>query len=102
MILKWIDRAFYDAFRDCTDETKYDVEYRMRLADGSYQWFRDKGEVSRCADGTAFHMVGIFVNIDKEKKQRSTLGEQMLFTAHTRKPTSVNIMWILKKTVLIP
>ncbi len=66
--IEMVDKAFYDAFRDCTDETKYDVEYRMRLADGSYQWFRDKGEVSRCADGTAFHMVGIFVNIDKEKK----------------------------------
>ena len=52
--IEMVDRAFYDAFRDCTDETKYDVEYRMRLADGSYQWFRDKGEVSRCSYGANF------------------------------------------------
>ena len=65
-----VDKAFYDAFSDWTNEKKYDVEYRMRLADGSYQWFKDKGEVSRRADGTAFHMAGIFVNIDKEKKAK--------------------------------
>ena len=65
-----VDKAFYDAFLDRTNETKYDVEYRMRLADGSYQWFKDKGEVSRRADGTAFHMAGIFVNVDKEKKAK--------------------------------
>lgn len=28
----------------------------MRMADGTYQWFKDKGEVSRRADGTAFRM----------------------------------------------
>ena len=66
--IEMVDRAFYDAFQDRTNETKYDVEYRMRLADGSYQWFKDKGEVSRRADGTAFRMAGIFINIDKEKK----------------------------------
>ena len=53
-----------------TNEKKYDVEYRMRMADGTYQWFKDKGEVSRRADGTAFRMAGIFINIDAEKRAR--------------------------------
>lgn len=57
-------------FQDKTNEKKYDVEYRMRMADGTYQWFKDKGEVSRRADGTAFHMAGIFINIDAEKRAR--------------------------------
>ena len=42
----------------------------MRMADGTYQWFKDKGEVSRRADGTAFRMAGIFINIDAEKRAR--------------------------------
>lgn len=57
-------------FQDKTNEKKYDVEYRMRMADGTYQWFKDKGEVSRRADGTAFRMAGIFINIDAEKRAR--------------------------------
>ena len=57
-------------FQDKTNEKKYDVEYRMRMADGTYQWFKDKGEVSCRADGTAFRMAGIFINIDAEKRAR--------------------------------
>ena len=41
--LEEVSRTFQEAFQDKTNEKKYDVEYRMRLADGSYQWFRDKG-----------------------------------------------------------
>lgn len=68
--LEEVSRTFQEAFQDKTNEKKYDVEYRMRMADGTYQWFKDKGEVSRRADGTAFHMAGIFINIDAEKRAR--------------------------------
>ena len=65
-----VDKAFQEAFLDKTDQKKYDVEYRMRMADGRYQWFKDKGEVRRRADGTAFRMAGIFINIDREKRAK--------------------------------
>ena len=65
-----VDRLFREAFQDKTNQKKYDVEYRMRMADGSYQWFQDKGEVRRRADGTAFRMAGIFVNINAEKRAK--------------------------------
>lgn len=68
--LEEVSRTFQEAFQDKINEKKYDVEYRMRMADGTYQWFKDKGEVSRRADGTAFRMAGIFINIDAEKRAR--------------------------------
>lgn len=68
--LEEVSRTFQEAFQDKTNEKKYDVEYRMRMADGTYQWFKDKGEVSRRADGIAFRMAGIFINIDAEKRAR--------------------------------
>lgn len=75
--LEEVSRTFQEAFQDKTNEKKYDVEYRMRMADGTYQWFKDKGEVSRRADGTAFRMAGIFINIDAEKKQLTLLRRVM-------------------------
>ncbi len=63
-----VREAFYGAIRDKTNQTKYNVKYRMRLADGSYEWFQDSAEITRRMDGTAYRMAGIFVNIDKEEK----------------------------------
>ena len=62
-------QVFDASLKDRTNRTKYNVEYRMRLADGSYEWFRDSAEISRRADGTAYRMAGIFVNINEEKKR---------------------------------
>ena len=45
----------------------------MRMADGGYQWFRDTGEISRRTNKTASRMAGIFVNVDREKKQQEEL-----------------------------
>lgn len=59
---------FYGAIEDKSNQKKYNVKYRMRLADGSYEWFRDSAEIKRRADGTAYQMAGIFINVDKEEK----------------------------------
>ena len=60
--------ALHAAAADETGTVKYDVEYRMKMPDGSYQWFRDSAEASRRLNGTARRMVGIFVNVDKRKR----------------------------------
>ena len=65
---KRVEEEFYGAIRDKTNQKKYSVKYRMRLADGSYEWFQDSAEITRRMDGTAYRMAGIFVNIDKEEK----------------------------------
>ena len=59
-------QAIASALADRTNQTRYDVEYRMRLKDGSYQWFRDSAQVTRRADGTAVRMAGIFINVTRQ------------------------------------
>ena len=63
-----VEQAFRAAFSDKTDRIKYDVQYRMRMASGKYEWFRDSGEVTRRMDGTPYRMAGIFININPEKE----------------------------------
>ncbi len=59
--------ALNQAFADKTGQTKYDIEYRMQLADGSYRWFRDSAAITRRLDGTAYRAAGIFVDIQQRK-----------------------------------
>lgn len=53
---------------DKTNETKYKVEYRMKMADGTYQWFQSNAEIVRRTNGTARRMTGVFINSDEEKR----------------------------------
>ncbi len=47
---------------------KYDVEYRIEAADGTYQWFHDVGGISeRGPDGGPKRVAGIVVDITEEK-----------------------------------
>lgn len=73
---------------DKTNETKYNVEYRLRLQDGSYQWFRMTAEVIRRLDGSASRIAGIITNIDAEK--RSLMQAQRAAAFH-RAFTSANL-----------
>ena len=57
------------AIADKTNHVKYQVEYRMRMKDHQYQWFRASAEVIRRLDGSASRIAGIFINIDAEKKE---------------------------------
>ena len=57
------------AIADKTNQIKYQVEYRMRMKDNQYQWFRASAEVIRRLDGSASRIAGIFINIDAEKKE---------------------------------
>ena len=55
---------------DKTNTTKFSVEYRLKLQNGPYQWFRASAEVIRRLDGTASRITGIIYNIEKEKQSR--------------------------------
>lgn len=70
----------YSAIADRTNQIKYNVEYRLRMKDNRYQWFRASAEVIRRVDGTANRIAGIFVNIDTEKKR--IIQEQKLAALH--------------------
>ena len=55
---------------DKTNTTKYNVEYRLKMQNGQYQWFRTSAEVIRRLDGSANRIAGIISNIDAEKRSR--------------------------------
>ena len=59
-----------EAIADKTNATKYNVEYRLKMQDGQYQWFRASAEVIRRLDGSANRIAGIISNIDAEKRSR--------------------------------
>ena len=64
----WALRKLRDALEDRSGQTKFDIECRMRMPDGSYEWFRDSADSSRRLDGTVRRVVGIFVNVNQKKK----------------------------------
>ena len=51
-----------------TDCDRYDVEYRMMLKNGEYQWFRTNAHVIRRMDGTVDSLVGVIINTDQKNK----------------------------------
>ena len=55
---------------DKTNTTKFSMEYRLKLQNGPYQWFRTSAEVIRRLDGTASCVTGIIRNIEEEKQSR--------------------------------
>ena len=65
---KQVIQALNDAVNDRTGKTRYDIEYRMKTADGSYHWFRDSADAIRRLDGTVQRLAGVFINMDRQKK----------------------------------
>ena len=65
----------YSAVEDKTAQKMYNIEYRMQMPDGTYQWFRSRAEITRRADGTAERMAGIFMNVDQDVRTRQTLQD---------------------------
>ena len=59
-----------ETIADKTNSTKYNVEYRLKMQDGQYQWFRASAEVIRRQDGSANRIAGIISNIEEEKQSR--------------------------------
>ena len=74
----WADRLHpddakptFDAFMACLNDrsgrTGYDVNYRLKVKDGSYRWFRAIGGVARDNNGVALRACGSLIDIDAEK-----------------------------------
>ena len=51
-----------------THNEKYEAEYRIRMQDGSYQWFGTNCKAVRRMDGSLSQLVGVIVNVDKRRK----------------------------------
>jgi PAS domain S-box-containing protein len=82
---RWLD-AVHPDFREATGRTLdeaiaerriYQMEYRLRLADGTYRWFAAKGVPVYDDDGTLREWIGTCTDID----QRRSTEEHLRFLA---------------------
>jgi PAS domain S-box-containing protein len=67
---KW--KAIQDHLDGKTDY--YNVEYRMKMRDGSYRWIQDCGKImERDADGKPVRLCGTHADIDEQKTARDRI-----------------------------
>ena len=85
---EWVTSQLHDCICDTSNQTKYHVNYRMKMRDGRYQWFRAIGEVIRRQDGSARRIAGVFLNIEKEKQ---TMQQIKISDAFHRAFTKANL-----------
>ncbi len=57
----------------------YDVEYRLRLKNGKYEWFRTNIKVLRRLNGSVSHLVGVLVNIENQKQALEHETNEIIF-----------------------
>jgi PAS domain S-box-containing protein len=50
--------------------SRFHIEYRFRIADGSFKWFSDIRRIVKLPDGAASHIVGTWQDITEEKALR--------------------------------
>ena len=51
----------------------YELDYRMRRADGAYRWFRGRGSPLRGQDGRVLRWYAVIADIDDEQRAREVL-----------------------------
>lgn len=52
------------------ERNRFKIEYRFRVADGSFKWFSDTRRIVRLSDGSVSHWVGTWQDITEEKELR--------------------------------
>lgn len=55
---------------------KFDIEHRVKHADGSICWLLERGNVMRAADGTPLRMLGVTQDITEQKEMQLTLLQE--------------------------
>ena len=69
-------KAFWDTVDDPTGKTVYDVEYRLLTKNEGWKWYHAAGNIIRRADGRPQTYVGLFTDIDENKRNEINLMEQ--------------------------
>jgi hypothetical protein len=73
--------AFAAFVGDKSGRTPYNVDYRLRMRDGSYRWFNATGGCTRMADGTPIRIGGSLSDIHLRKtmeQEQATLREAQM------------------------
>ncbi len=71
-------KEYWNTVKDYTNEKTYDVEYRLLTKHKGWRWFHAAGRLSRREDGSPITFVGLFVDIDDEKRMAELLEKQKL------------------------
>ena len=71
-------KEYWDTVYDYTNEKTYDVEYRLLTRHAGWRWFHSAGRLSRREDGSPITFVGLFVDIDSEKRMEEQLRRQKI------------------------
>ena len=69
---------YWDTVNDYTNEKAYDVEYRLLTRHAGWRWFHAAGRLSRREDGSPITFVGLFLDIDDERKLEEKLEKQKI------------------------
>ena len=69
-------KSYWDTVNDYTGEKTYDEEYRLLTRHTGWRWFRAAGRLSRREDGSPITFVGLFLDIDGEKRMEQQLEKQ--------------------------
>ena len=67
--------SFNACIRDLSGRTMYNVDYRLKIHDGSYRWYHASGNVVRDKNGHPEEIIGVFVDIDAEKKKQKEIEQ---------------------------
>ena len=68
--------AFWNTINDTTGKTVYDVEYRVLTKNMGWRWYHAAGNLIRRPDGSPQTFIGLFTDIDDNKKNEINLMEQ--------------------------
>lgn len=69
--------AVKNAIRASVDEDKpYDIEFRIRRADGAIRWMRDRGALVRDEDGQPLYMTGAMVDMTVLREAQQALQQR--------------------------
>ncbi len=69
-------KEYWDTVKDYTGEKTYHVQYRLLTKNAGWRWFHAAGRLSRREDGSPISFVGLFMDIDDEKKMEEQLEKQ--------------------------
>lgn len=64
---------YWNAVKDYTGRTTYDIEYRLLTHNRGYRWFHAAGRVARREDGSPVSIVGFFIDINDKKTAEERL-----------------------------
>lgn len=69
--------AFWEAINDSTGEKQFEESFRLYTVNQGIKWFKAVGRISRRQDGSPLTFIGLFFDIDEQKKSEKALVEQM-------------------------